>query len=181
MTIEELKGEIKKIMILTTAFVALSSASGCIAKTPESYPEGYRYIDYLDKKNLKVFEKITKEITSNKESEIVYNSDNIFITIDKDTYEKNVYIYYEEGRFKRTYDFESGYLLTEWPTSAIRYNSMTSNDDMIHQNKYEAFLNELNSHPKSYYTKEEIYALADLFSEAIKQSNEQSVMSYSFK
>ena len=51
----------------------------------------------------------------------------------------------------------------------------------IHQNKYEAFLNELNSHPKSYYTKEEIYALADLFSETIKQSNEQSVMSYSFK
>lgn len=196
MNIEKLKGEIKRGMILTTVLVALSPISGCKSNTSFSSREKTNFkrkVDlinegyyFVSKEDTGIFEKITKEIISNGKMETGYKSENIFITIDKDTYEKSIFIYYKYNKHENTFDFESGYCLTEWPTNGINYYPIYCNDEKIHRNKYEVFLNELDSYldnfqPKSYYTKQEIYDLADLLSDAIKQSNKQSNISLKLK
>ena len=164
--------KIKKVLrggiVLATASFALISFGGCSEQSvPRDYPREYEYInqEYND------FDSLYKTIVRDGKAAKAYNKENIFITVNKDTYEVKEYLYIETMMSAETYDLETGYLIVDSGLGEIdkkkkNLEIISNNAQIVNFVDLEAYVEGEPS--QDFYTLEEIRKLEPKIVESVK-------------
>lgn len=175
-----MKNIYKKLML--SAMLTLPTLQGCsaYADTPEDFPEGFVYQGSDHDHNLDI---ISKEKIVDGKLDEYYDSNHIFIAVNKETYETTKYIYFDD-LFNYIYDFETGYLLYQdrtYDLYAPIQIGREKNLEKIRSENYLVYLNELDNFLEGYELKDE-YSLTELnkiseeLSQAIKMATKKEAV-----
>ena len=177
---KKLKEVLKKGIILTNVVFTLASVTACTkqeqGQIPEDWPSEFEYI-YQHNNN---FEDFTKTIIKNGEPTVVYNSQNIALAINKETYKVDEYLFYigALSLAGKIFDIETGYLIADIDIFSNIFNTSSNKNDNIFLNNYDVihFIN-ISDYVegetlKDYYSLEEIRNLEPAIVESVKKINE---------
>lgn len=167
--------QIKKRLLALGLVGVMMGTTGC-TNTNNENGEPKRYAISQDYYN---FDEYYKYAIQNGEPVKLYNSQNVYLLYNKDTYEVNEYIYHDYiiNFFKSVelYDLETEEMLAYTNGIATKYNGEFYS--YLIQNNYQVCLNEVSDYVeghavKDYYTLEEIKELEPLVRESLKIINE---------
>ncbi len=169
----------KRLLTLGVASVIIGTA-GCSTnkgenKVPKHAPISSEYSNVDD---------YYKYIIQNGEAVKVYNSQNVYLLFNKETYEVSEYIYYERdvlfglGNHVELYDLPSENMITYNDGISTTYNKEYYN--YLIENNYQVCLNELSSYveghiSKDYYSLDEIRELEPQITSSLKIINAAKV------
>lgn len=158
------------ISLLTAAFTIVS-LSGC-AEVPEDYPEEFYYIE----QDTNEFDNFYKTVIRNGEPVTVYSGKNIFLAINKETFEVKEYIYNQGSISGQIYDLSTGYMIVD--ITIFDSGSIDEkNNDKLKEENYLVELTNISDYledeeAKEWYSLDEIRELEPRIIESLKIINE---------
>ena len=172
--------EIKKRLLAIGLVGVMFGTSGCTSKKDENGVPKYVYISSIYSN----VDDYYKNVMQNGETVKLYNSSNVYLLFNKETYEVSEYIYYGKDtlgglrRHVELYDLTNGNMLVYSDSMNTTYNKEYY--DYIKENNYQVCLAEASNYveghiDKNYYLLDEIRELEPQIAESLKKINSNKV------